>query len=117
MRTLRLAILALLLVGCQTPGGTRSSPSAAPKLVVAILVDGLPQHQLLRYRERFVPGGFARFFNDGAWFTDANYGYSTTVTAVGHATWLSGAYPYRHGQVSNDWWDRKTKKIVYCTED
>jgi predicted AlkP superfamily pyrophosphatase or phosphodiesterase len=119
MRTVRTAVLlALVLAGHQSAGGQqRSGPADPPKLVVAILVDGLGQHQLLKYRDRFGSGGLRRFFDDGAWFTDANYGHSTTVTAVGHGTWLTGAYPYRHGQVSNDWWDRKTKKIVYCTED
>lgn len=116
MRIPRLAVLILLLAGCQASGGPRTA-AAPPKLVVAILVDGLGQHQLLKHRDRFGSGGFRRFFEDGAWFTDANYGHSTTLTAVGHGTWLTGAYPYRHGQVSNDWWDRKTKKIVYCTED
>ena len=110
-------LIAILLAGCQSASGPRSGATSPPKLVVAILVDGLPQYQLLQYRHQFVSGGFRRFFEDGAWFTDANYGHSTTITAVGHGTWLTGAYPYRHGQVSNDWWDRKTKKIVYCTED
>lgn len=110
-------LLALALAGCQSGAATRSGATPPPKLVVAILVDGLPQSQLLKHRSQFGSGGFRRFFDDGAWFTDANYGHSTTITAVGHGTWLTGAYPYRHGQVSNDWWDRKTKKIVYCTED
>jgi len=118
VKTARAAVLlALVLAGCQTAGGSRTGSAPPPKLVVAILVDGLPQSQLLKYRHHFSSGGFRRFFDDGAWFTDANYGHSTTITAVGHGTWLTGAYPYRHGMVSNDWWDRKTKKIVYCTED
>jgi predicted AlkP superfamily pyrophosphatase or phosphodiesterase len=117
-RAIRVSVLlAVVLAGCQSAGGPKPAASRPPKLVVAILVDGLGQHQLLKYRDRFGPGGFRRFFDDGAWFTDANYGHSTTLTAVGHGTWLTGAHPYRHGQVSNDWWDRKTKKIVYCTED
>jgi hypothetical protein len=109
-------LLALLLSGCRSA----ESPGAAaksPKLVVAILVDGLGQHQVTRYRQHLGPGGFRRLLDEGAWFTNANYGYATTVTAVGHGTWMSGAYPYRHGMVSNEWYDRKTKKLVYCTED
>src|SRR6185369_10857923 len=100
MRTARsVLLLALALAGCQSAGTPRSGSTPLPKLVVPILVDGLPQAQLLKYRHQFVSGGLRRFFDDGAWFTDANYGHSTTITAVGHGTWLTGAYPYRHGQI------------------
>jgi hypothetical protein len=111
----RTAFLALVLALCSSAGP--SGPPAPPKLVVAILVDGLGQHQVTRYRRHLGQGGFRRLLEEGAWFTNAAYGHSTTVTAVGHATWLTGAHPYRHGMVSNDWYDRKTKKVVYCTED
>jgi len=113
------AAVAGLLAGCQGTPDRSGGPGAfpRPKLVVAILVDGLGQHQVSKYREQFGPGGFRRFLEDGAWFEDARYGHSTTITAVGHGTWLTGAYPYRHGMISNEWYDRKTKKTVYCTED
>jgi hypothetical protein len=111
----RTAFLALLVAVCGS--AAPPGPAAPPKLVVAILVDGLGQHQINRYRQHFGDGGFRRLLEDGAWFTNGNYGHSTTVTAPGHGTWLSGAHPYRHGMVSNDWYDRKTKKVVYCTED
>ncbi len=115
-RPTTILLLALALSGCRS---TESSgpPAKPPKLVVAILVDGLGQHQVTRYRQHFGQGGFRRLLDQGAWFDNANYGHSTTITAVGHGTWMTGAHPYRHGMVSNDWYDRKTKKVVYCTED
>lgn len=119
----RSALVWLLLLGCAGSETRNPAPAAAPgsthppKLVVAILVDGLGQHQLDRFGKQFGEGGFRRFLDQGAWYNDARYGHSTTITAVGHGTWLTGAYPYRHGMVSNDWYDRKTKKLVYCTED
>jgi hypothetical protein len=121
MRTVKILILAglALATGCQ-PGagpGPGYGPERPPKLVVAILIDGLGQHQVTKYREHLAQGGFRRLLEEGAWFTNANHGHSTTITAVGHGTWLTGAYPYRHGMISNEWYDRKTKKIVYCTED
>ena len=39
------------------------------------------------------------------------------MTAVGHAAILSGAYPYQHGVIGNNWIDPLTKTSVYCTED
>lgn len=115
-----LAILCCIVLssGAQSPGlKTAPDRDEAPKLVVAITVDGLSQAQLLQSRDRFGEGGFGRLFKDGAWFTQARYGYSTTVTATGHATLLTGASPSRHGLVGNDWIDPRTGKMVYCTED
>lgn len=121
MRTAKLLfVLALAWApACETGHALRPQPpaSASPKLIVAILIDGLGLHQVTRYWDHLGPGGFRRFLEEGAWFANANYGHSTTITAVGHGTWLTGAYPYRHGLISNEWFDRNTKKTVYCTED
>lgn len=117
---LRIAGLVVLLSGCRTlesSGFPAAQDRRTPRLVVVLVVDGLGQHQLSKFRDRLGEGGFRRFLDAGAWFPNANYGHSTTVTAVGHATIVTGAYPYRHGMVSNDWFDRATKKIVFCTED
>ncbi|WP_338764908.1 alkaline phosphatase family protein [Massilia sp. METH4] len=94
-----------------------AKPAAAPKLVVVMAVDGLPQEQLVRYRDQFGKGGLRRLLDGGAWFSDAHQAHGTTVTAVGHAAILSGAYPNQHGIVANYWIDRATNQSVYCTED
>jgi len=88
-----------------------------PRLVVVITVDGLPQEQVLKYRDQLTPGGFQRLLRDGAWFANAHHGHATTYTAVGHAAILTGAYPYRHGVVGNDWWDRTAQQRMYCCAD
>ncbi|MGD1019047.1 MAG: alkaline phosphatase family protein [Verrucomicrobiia bacterium] len=88
-----------------------------PKLVLVITIDGLPQDQVLKYYDQLGDGGFKLLLKQGAWFDDAHQAHVSTYTAVGHATILTGAYPYRHGIVGNDWWDRATQKRVYCCED
>ncbi|HEY1150643.1 MAG TPA: alkaline phosphatase family protein [Pseudoduganella sp.] len=88
-----------------------------PKLVLVIAVDGLPQEQVTRYRSQFGEGGFRRLLDQGAWFNNAHQAHGVTVTAVGHAAILSGAYPYQHGIIGNNWIDPVTLKSVYCTED
>ena len=40
-----------------------------------------------------------------------------TLTAVGHSAVLTGAYPYQHGVIGNNWIDPTTFANVYCTED
>ena len=88
-----------------------------PKLVVVMVVDGLPSEQVLRYREQFGQGGLRRLLEQGAWFSNAHQAHGVTVTAVGHAAILTGAYPYRHGIIENNWIDQASGAKVYCTED
>lgn len=80
-------------------------------------IDGLPQRQVLAYRDQLAPDGFARFLNQGAWYGNAHYGHAFTVTAAGHATMLTGAYPHRTGVIGNDWRDRDSGDTLYCTGD
>ena len=85
--------------------------------MVFFVVDGLPQHQVVDYRDQLAPDGFARFLERGAWFSEAHYGHAFTVTAAGHATMLTGAYPHRTGIIGNEWLDPVTLQPVYNTGD
>ena len=118
-----LGLAALGLLGaCAQPTPT-SSPTAAtsapqrPALVVLFVVDGLPMRQVTGYRHQLAPDGLARFLNQGAWYANAHYGHAFTVTAAGHATLLTGAYPQRTGIIGNDWRDQATGERVYNTGD
>lgn len=106
------ALAAVLLVSCATP-----TPPPPPRLVVFMVVDGLPMRQVTAYRDQLAPDGLARFLDRGAVFADAHYGHAFTVTAAGHATMLTGAYPYRTGIIGNDWRDPLTRELAYCTGD
>ena len=125
MKTRSLALLCAaaiaLLTGCATVGSSSdaqvSARSAKPKLVVLLVVDGLPQRQVTDYREQLVPDGFRRFLDRGTWYANAHYNHAHTVTAVGHATFLTGAYPAATGILSNEWRDPTTGQAVYCTGD
>ncbi|MFT3820521.1 MAG: alkaline phosphatase family protein [Rubrivivax sp.] len=111
--------LAALLAACAAPAGGPSATAAQPrpKLLVFLVVDGLPMRQVTGYRDQLQPDGFARFLDRGTWFADAHYGYAYTVTAAGHATMLTGAYPHQSGIIGNDWRDIATGERVYCTGD
>jgi len=108
-------LLGLLLAFLVARAATAAD--GAPKLVVVIVVDGLPQDQVLKYRDQYGEGGFRMLLDGGAWFGNAHQAHAVTVTATGHATVLSGAYPYRHGIIDNNWIDRETLARVYCVED
>jgi hypothetical protein len=107
--------LALLLLGLAAAFVVRAA--AGPALVVVIVIDGLPQEQLVKYRDLYGPGGFQRLLNEGAWFGDAHHGHAVTLTGPGHASVLTGTYPYRHGIIANEWIDRNALAQVYCTGD
>ncbi|GGC59018.1 alkaline phosphatase family protein [Undibacterium terreum] len=82
-----------------------------------LVVDGLPQDQVLKYRDQYGQGGFRRLLEQGAWYGDAHQAHAVTVTAAGHSAVLTGTYPYQHGIIENYWSDRATLKSIYCTED
>ena len=112
--------LAALLAACAAPAGGPPASTATqtrPRLLVFLVVDGLPMRQVTGYREQLQPDGFARFLDRGTWFADAHYGYAYTVTAAGHATMLTGAYPHASGIIGNDWRDPASGEAVYCTGD
>ena len=106
-------VTAALLVSCATSPGTLPPP----KLLVFMVVDGLPQRQITAYRDQLAPDGFARFLDRGTWFANANYSHSFTVTAAGHATMLTGSHPNRTGIIGNEWRNPDTGVPVYNTED
>jgi Type I phosphodiesterase / nucleotide pyrophosphatase len=114
----RLRLVALLL-GLLVAFIVRAAASAnsSPALVVVIIVDGVPQEQVVKYRDLYGPGGFKRLLEEGAWFGNAHHGHAVTLTGPGHASVLTGTYPYRHGIISNEWSDRKTLEQVYCAGD
>lgn len=111
-----------LLGACASSGPTASTSTTAraatkPRLVVLLVIDGLPQRQVTDYRDQLSPDGFRRFLDRGTWFSQAHYSHAHTVTAVGHATFLTGALPSATGILSNEWRDPFTGAAVYCTGD
>jgi len=91
-------------------------PAHKPKLLLAIIVDQFRYDYLLRFRADY-RSGLARLLDKGAVFTDAHYLHSTTVTAVGHSTFLSGATPSISGIIANEWFDRESRGSVTSVSD
>ncbi|MEO7254583.1 MAG: alkaline phosphatase family protein [Casimicrobium sp.] len=102
-------------VGAAVPANVAGG-IAPPKLIVVVIIDGLPQEQIAKNYDLLSPNGFRRLMEKGAWFSDAHQAHAFTVTAVGHATILSGAFPYQTGIIGNDWKTRDGKN-VYNTAD
>src|ERR1700723_1352840 len=93
-----------------------NAPPPKPKLVLAIVIDQFRYDYLTRYHSEYT-GGFKRFFEHGATFTNAHFEQVPTVTTVGHSTFLSGATPALSGIIGNEWWDRASKKRLTSVSD
>jgi predicted AlkP superfamily pyrophosphatase or phosphodiesterase len=109
-----------VLVVCVIFSGALFPPilhAEQPKLVVAILVDQLRYDYLERFHDQFCEGGFKLLTDRGAFMTFARYNYFPTITGPGHASVFSGAPPAMHGIISNEWYDKRARKRVYCCAD
>lgn len=91
--------------------------SGKVRLVVGIVIDQFRYDYLTRFEDQFGEGGFKRLLQDGAVFANANYNYTPTVTACGHATFMSGASPSHNGIVGNEWFDRTTGRRTTSVAD
>jgi predicted AlkP superfamily pyrophosphatase or phosphodiesterase len=120
MRPLALA-LALLTLIVTLPQASRAQARGAVatpdvKLVLLVAVDQYRYDYLTRFRGQFT-GGLAQMLARGATFTQAYLDHYPTVTAVGHATMLTGAKPAVSGIIGNDWFDRGLGASVTSVSD
>jgi predicted AlkP superfamily pyrophosphatase or phosphodiesterase len=108
-------LLVLLLSAGWSAAASRLAGAEAVRLLLVISVDQMRPDYFNRFGDQFT-GGLKQLAQKGLFFSDAHQDHACTVTAVGH-TLLTGLHPARTGIVGNDWYDRKKKKLVYCTDD
>jgi predicted AlkP superfamily pyrophosphatase or phosphodiesterase len=102
-------VLALGALISADPRAQQAQGAQDVRLVLLIAVDQFRYDYLTRFRSDFT-GGFKKLLTDGAVFRDAYLEHYPTVTAIGHATMLSGATPSVSGIIGNDWFDRESGK-------
>ncbi|WP_298623329.1 alkaline phosphatase family protein, partial [uncultured Legionella sp.] len=90
---------------------------AQPKLVLQIVIDQLRGDLIHQHQQQFGPSGFNYMLKHGINYHNAHHPHANTTTCAGHATIATGSYPSLHGVVDNEWYDRATKKLIYCMED
>ena len=111
--SLLIAIAVLLSVA---PHAQQPATAPETRLVLLIAVDQFRYDYLTRFRTEYT-AGFKKLLTDGAVFTNAYLEHYPTVTAIGHATMLSGATPSVSGIIGNDWFDRESGKSVASITD
>src|SRR6201995_6112274 len=108
-----IVLVFLLLVGLGLPSARASAYDAKPKLVVILVIDQFRGDYLDRYRADFkTEDGFNLFLKKGAYFPGCYYGYANTMTAPGHSTIGTGAYPNGHTIGVNEWGDMSRSQTI-----
>ena len=90
---------------------------AKPKLVIGIVVDQMRYDYLTRFYSKFGDDGFKRLINDGFNCKNNHYNYVPTYTGPGHASIFTGTSPKNHGIIANYWYNKFSKKTMYCADD
>ncbi len=88
-----------------------------PKLVVGIVVDQMRYDYLTRFDYKYGNDGFKRLINNGFNCKNNHFNYIPTYTGPGHASIYTGTTPKYHGIISNNWFDKEIKKVIYCVSD
>ena len=94
-------LIATAAVAAPPAATSARPPHKAPRLILQITVDQLRGDLPFRYRDEFGDGGFKLFLDHGIWYADAQHPHAQYETAVGHTTLATGAWPSRHGIISN----------------
>jgi len=111
-----LLVLACVMLEAQITT-TQIKKLERPKLVVGIVIDQMRWDFLYRYHDKYEKGGFRRLLNEGFACENTMINYIPSVTAIGHTTIFTGSVPAIHGIAGNEWFDPKTGKSTYCTDD
>ncbi len=117
-----LSAIILLSISCKAQEIYQTSnntvlENSKPKLVIGIVVDQMRYDYLTRFYNKYSEGGFKRLMKDGYNLKNAHLNYSSTKTAVGHASIYTGTTPNIHGILANDWYDKKSKEYINCVGD
>ncbi len=96
---------------------THAQTASKPKLIVGLVVDQMRWDFLYRFYDRYSAGGFKRMLGDGFSCENTFIPFTPTYTAPGHACVYTGSVPSLNGIVGNNWYDKRTKQVVYCTDD
>ena len=119
-------VLMVVISACTKPAQTTTSANNStaaftelnrPKLIVGLVIDQMRYDYLYRYWEKYGDNGFKKLLRNGFNFKNTQYSYVPTYTAPGHACIYTGSEPALNGIVGNNWYERKSGRVVYCTED
>ncbi|MBM3899730.1 MAG: alkaline phosphatase family protein [Gemmatimonadetes bacterium] len=100
-RSALLPVLASIAVGLGAQSPMRvSADRQPPALAVLITIDQMRPEYLERWHQQLT-GGLRRLVDEGAFYRNGFQDHANTETAPGHASTLSGRFPYSTGIAKN----------------
>ena len=109
-------IFIVILTLASAIASAQTQTPSRPKLVIGIVVDQMRWDYLYRYADKYGSKGFKRL-QKGYNCENTHIPYVPTYTGPGHACIYTGSVPALHGIMGNEWYDRESKTVVYCTGD
>lgn len=88
-----------------------------PKLIVAVVIEGMRYDYLQQFETQFSRGGFKKLMNQGTQCTNVHHSAAFLHNATGTANISTGCTASEHGIVSNWWYSRLLKAKVNCVND
>ncbi|MBR3711648.1 MAG: alkaline phosphatase family protein, partial [Bacteroidales bacterium] len=104
MKKIVFAVVAMLMTAAT------ATPQDQVPVIVGIVVQQMRYDAIARYASSFGSNGFLRIIDQGTYCTNAYYDYMLTEPAPAYATIYTGGNPSNHGIISNDWYDRLSRK-------
>lgn len=94
-----------------------AAPAVKPKLVVLIVAQALTLSGMNRFADKFGTGGLRFLSESGANFSNCRFVSASAQSASGCATIVTGAHPWAHGIISDQWFDRRKSKSISAVFD
>lgn len=121
MKWIYLIIAFSIVISCKMSSVAASESTATetrrPRLIVGITVDQMRYDYIEKFWNDFGDKGFKRLINGGFSCRNMHYNYMPTYTGPGHASIFTGTTPAYHGIIQNDWYDRYSNSVMYCSSD
>ena len=111
MKKIVFAVVAMLMTAAT------ATPQDKVPVIVGIVVQQMRYDAIARYASSFGSNGFLRIIDQGTYCTNAYYDYMLTEPAPAYATIYTGGNPSNHGIISNDWYDRLSRKTISAVND
>ncbi len=108
---------ATLLVAFSTTNMMAAQLTSAPRIVVNITIDQLRTDYLEYFAPLYGQEGFRRLLQEGRVYEAASYPFSPVDRASAITCIATGTSPHYNNIISQQWYDRESKKTAYCVYD
>ena len=113
----RYRLLSSLIVLLAVTSSNAQDAPQVPSLVVNIVIDQLRSDYMDAFTPLYGQRGFLRLKEQGRFYSQAEYPFSSPDHASAIACLMTGTSPYANGIVGDRWLDRQSLVPVFCVDD